>query len=360
MDININVPNSEENNNEWLNLSLSISSKPDSQQMQPNLQLEPARSQSQPQPNIQPELTQPKPKWYKPNPFTFQHIPLEISKPSFSPLLEYDLLKSPQVHPLTQPYTPLLPANYFPSTSQPQLQPRTEPYIQSLQETYFSVLPSPTTSSMLQQPDNMHEKSRLPPSDFQIQEPNVHQDQDKVGPSRLRPRKVLVRATNQATVDTINPPYQWTTSTRATIHSLEHLISQNIISISGKVKCKQCGDLYEIEFNLRDKFNEVVGFIIEERDNMYDRAPQSWTKPVLQTCNHCGKENTLEPVFTKKRIINWLFLFLGQMIGCCKIEYLKYFLKHTKNHRTGAKDRLVYYTYLGICKQLSPNGPFNP
>ncbi|KAL1809528.1 hypothetical protein ACET3Z_026518 [Daucus carota] len=29
-----------------------------------------------------------------------------------------------------------------------------------------------------------------------------------------------------------------------------------------------------------------------------------------------------------------------QMLGCCTVEQLKYFCKHTKNHRTGAKDRV--------------------
>ncbi|OIW16674.1 hypothetical protein TanjilG_28731 [Lupinus angustifolius] len=161
----------------------------------------------------------------------------------------------------------------------------------------------------------MNEQSLHPPSNFQTQEPNVHQEEE-VGSSRLRPCRLSVRATNQAGPDTINTPYQWATSTRATVYSLEHLLSQNIISISGKVKCKWIEDLYEIEFSLSDKFNEVVGFIIKERDNMYDRAPQSWTKPVLPTCNHCGKENSLKRVFTKKRIINYLLLLLGKMIGC--------------------------------------------
>ncbi|KAE9621852.1 hypothetical protein Lalb_Chr01g0019161 [Lupinus albus] len=212
---------------------------------------------------------------------------------------------------------------------------------------------------MFQQLDSNHERILLPPSNFQRQEPNVR-EQHEAGPSRVRPRRLPVRAMKQAKSDTINPPYQWATSKRARVHSLEHLLSENIISISGTVKCKRCEDQYEIEFNLRDKFNEVVEFIVEERDSMHDRAPKSWTKPVLPTCNHCGIENSLEPVFSKKKIINWLFLLLGQMIGCCKLEYLKYFCKHTGTHRTGAKDRLIYLTYLGICKQLSPNGPFDP
>ncbi|RYR51031.1 hypothetical protein Ahy_A06g026083 isoform D [Arachis hypogaea] len=47
------------------------------------------------------------------------------------------------------------------------------------------------------------------------------------------------------------------------------------------------------------------------------------------------------------------------MIGCCKLSQLKYFCKHADIHLTGAKDRLVYYIYLGLCKQLKPQGPFD-
>jgi hypothetical protein len=47
------------------------------------------------------------------------------------------------------------------------------------------------------------------------------------------------------------------------------------------------------------------------------------------------------------------------MLGCCTLDQLKYFCKHTKNHRTGAKDRVLFLAYLGLCKQLDPNGPFD-
>ncbi|KAE9585481.1 hypothetical protein Lalb_Chr25g0289421 [Lupinus albus] len=91
---------------------------------------------------------------------------------------------------------------------------------------------------------------------------------------------------------------------------------------------------------------------------MHDRAPESWVKHVLPTCNRCRKENSLKPVLnsTKKKTIIWLFLLLGQMIGCCSLDYLKYFYKHTKNHRTRAKDLLIYLTYLDLCKQLCTDG----
>ncbi|OIW11222.1 hypothetical protein TanjilG_28313 [Lupinus angustifolius] len=313
MAIDINFPPSEENNNEELHLSLfTTSSHP-----QPNIQLE---EQPQPQP-------QPQPKRYKPNPFDFRYIPLDTPNPS-SLLVEYDFLKLPQ----PQPYTP------------------------SLQENHSLVPP-------LQQNNDMHEKELLPSTcNLSSQKPNPKdQDQEK-GPSGLRPRKKLVRARRKIKTDTIALPYPWATSKRATVQSLEYLLSNNIVSISGVVKCKSCNEKYEIQFDLKEKFKEVATFIIEERDNMHDRAPKSWDKCVLPTCNRCRKENSLEPVLNnvKKKTINWLFLLLGQMIGCCNINYLKYFCKHTKNHRTGAKDRLIYVTYLVLCKQLCPNGPFDP
>uniref|UniRef100_A0A0E0JMR1 DUF7086 domain-containing protein n=1 Tax=Oryza punctata TaxID=4537 RepID=A0A0E0JMR1_ORYPU len=59
------------------------------------------------------------------------------------------------------------------------------------------------------------------------------------------------------------------------------------------------------------------------------------------------------------RETNWLFLFLGQMLGCCTLEGLKFFCKNTKNHCTGAKNRVLYYAYIEMCRQLDPQGPFN-
>jgi hypothetical protein len=93
---------------------------------------------------------------------------------------------------------------------------------------------------------------------------------------------------------------------------------------------------------------------------MHDRAPSDWMNPVLPRCQFCDQENSVKPVIAnKKQKINWLFLLLGQMLGCCTLDQLKYFCKHTKNHRTGAKDRVLYLAYLGMCKQLDPNGPFD-
>jgi hypothetical protein len=141
---------------------------------------------------------------------------------------------------------------------------------------------------------------------------------------------------------------------------MQYLVSHNIFTIKGDVQCKRCERQYEIEYNLQDKFVEVGTYIVENRRMMHDRAPDVWKDPVLPTCKYCEQENSAKPILAdKKRAINWLFLLLGQMLGCCTLEQLKYFCKHTKNHRTGAKDRVLYLTYLCLCKQLDPNGPFD-
>ncbi|KAI3463946.1 hypothetical protein Pfo_020609 [Paulownia fortunei] len=91
---------------------------------------------------------------------------------------------------------------------------------------------------------------------------------------------------------------------------------------------------------------------------MHHRAPKIWLNPTLLGCRFREQENSIKPVISqKKRSINWLFLLLGQMLDCCTLDQLKYFCKHTMNHRTGAKDRVLCLTYLGLCKQLDPNGP---
>ncbi|KAH1147074.1 hypothetical protein GYH30_042307 [Glycine max] len=61
-------------------------------------------------------------------------------------------------------------------------------------------------------------------------------------------------------------------------------------------------------------------------------------------CIQCF-QNGVEPLLacTKiKRTINWLFLLLAQVLGCCLLKQLRYFCKHTNNHRTAAQDRVLY------------------
>lgn len=172
-----------------------------------------------------------------------------------------------------------------------------------------------------------------------------------------RPRKNPDPKPKAGKTETIPPPFPWTTSQRATVHSLDYLLSHNVTKISGEVQCKKCNKVNKIEYDLSTKFREVASFILENRFSMHCRAPSSWNNPKLPSCESCG--SCTKPVISKKRSINWLFLLLGGMLGCCKLSELKYFCKHSKNHRTGAKDRVLYLTYLGLCKQLDPDGPFD-
>ncbi|CAI9104487.1 OLC1v1003168C1 [Oldenlandia corymbosa var. corymbosa] len=156
------------------------------------------------------------------------------------------------------------------------------------------------------------------------------------------------------------PPFPWATTQRATIHTLDYLVSKQILNIGGEVHCKRCDRKFEMEFDLRQNFVEVGTFIAQNKSNMHDRAPGVWMNPVLPACKLCEEDNCVKPIIPEdKDAINWLFLLLGQLLGCCTLEQLKYFCKHTKNHRTGAKDRVLFLTYLTLCKQLDPNGPFD-
>ncbi|XP_051132639.1 uncharacterized protein LOC127252490 [Andrographis paniculata] len=173
-------------------------------------------------------------------------------------------------------------------------------------------------------------------------------------------RRRSARSAGEEKEPNIIPPYEWATNRRATVHSLAYLVSKEITVIRGTVQCRRCERQLEMELDLQEKFEEVAGYFRQHKAEMCHRAPKEWQCPVLPRCGYCEQENSLKPVISpKKRSINWLFLFLGQMIGCCTLEQLKYFCKHTKNHRTGAKNRVLYLTYLNICKQLDPNGPYD-
>lgn len=167
-----------------------------------------------------------------------------------------------------------------------------------------------------------------------------------------RARRSPVQTLKQGKTEAIPPPYIWATTRRANVHSLHYLLSNGINTISGQVQCKRCEKTYEIEYDLQEKYRDVAHFISTNKDIMHDRAPPIWMNPSLPNCKFCDQQNCVKPILTKKKSINWLFLLLGQMLGCCKLAQLKYFCKHTKNHRTGAKDRVLYLTYLELCKQL--------
>ncbi|KAL3538951.1 hypothetical protein ACH5RR_002317 [Cinchona calisaya] len=187
------------------------------------------------------------------------------------------------------------------------------------------------------------------------------QESSTVGPSRpTRNRRNPSQSSSEGKPETVPAPFPWATTRLATVHSIDYLLSNEMSKIAGEVQCKRCEKQFEMEFDLMEKFKEVWRFIAENKSSMHDRAPPVWMNPVLPGCKNCGQENCVKPIISEeKESINWLFLLLGQLLGCCTLEQLKYFCKHTKNHRTGAKDRVLYLTYLGLCKQLDPDGPFD-
>ena len=155
-------------------------------------------------------------------------------------------------------------------------------------------------------------------------------------------------------------PFIWATDRRAKIHNLNYLLQNKIFSISGDVQCKSCQAKFQITFDLLTKFDVISQYLVKNMNTMHDRAPKILMNPNLPRCLHCNQENSVKPVIAeKKKNINWLFLLLGQMLGCCKLEQLKYFCKYNNHHRTSAKNRVLYLTYFELCQQLDPSGPFN-
>ncbi|KAE8660995.1 hypothetical protein F3Y22_tig00116944pilonHSYRG00269 [Hibiscus syriacus] len=136
-------------------------------------------------------------------------------------------------------------------------------------------------------------------------------------PSRtIRHRKNSTNAPREGKSETIEPPYPWATNHRATVHELQHLLSNGIRTITGEVQCKRCERQYKMEYDLEEKFKEIGSYIALNKHSMHDRAPSVWRNPVLPRCRFCGQENCAKLVLSgKKRAINWLFLLLGQMIG---------------------------------------------
>ncbi|RZS00433.1 hypothetical protein BHM03_00030139 [Ensete ventricosum] len=154
----------------------------------------------------------------------------------------------------------------------------------------------------------------------------------------------------------IKPPFAWATDRRATVHTLHHLVSGGITEIHGESQCKRCEERRLIRYDLVKKFAAVAGFFCANQHLMHDRAPSKWMHPTFPDCEACGQRNCMRPILAeKKREMNWLFMLLGQTLGYCTHRQLKYFCKYNGNHRTGAKNRLLYLTYRSLCKQLDPS-----
>lgn len=152
----------------------------------------------------------------------------------------------------------------------------------------------------------------------------------------------------------IVPRYPWATKKPAVLQTVKDLCQKDITEISGQVYCRSCDTTQTLRYDLVKKFKELSAFIKENIEEMRNRAPTMWTTPKLILCETC--ESGMKPVISeKKEEINWLFLLLGQMLGCCTLEQLRFFCESTSQHRTGSKDHVLYSTYLGLFKQLEPD-----
>ncbi|MED6198958.1 hypothetical protein PIB30_071586 [Stylosanthes scabra] len=139
------------------------------------------------------------------------------------------------------------------------------------------------------------------------------------------------------------------------IHSMKHLLQNNIPSISGDVQCGSCHGTFEISYDLQEKVAELRSFMKAHRSTMHSRSPKEWNFPDPLTCILCGKEKRVKPVIGSPREhnINWLFLLLGQLIGFCTLDEMRYFCSYNGLHKTAAKDRFVYYTYVKLFMMIS-------
>ncbi|EAY98916.1 hypothetical protein OsI_20871 [Oryza sativa Indica Group] len=152
-----------------------------------------------------------------------------------------------------------------------------------------------------------------------------------------------------------DPPYPWATNEVAKHHSLVELARRDIININGEARCRRCDTRKMIVYNIATKFREVSDYFRQNYQHMNDRAQARWMNPVVPNCDSCGHERCMRPVIAaEKERINWLFLLLGETLGLCTLDQLKYFCAHTNRHRTGAKDRVLFSTYEELCNQLAP------
>ncbi|KAF3524037.1 hypothetical protein F2Q69_00046545 [Brassica cretica] len=148
-----------------------------------------------------------------------------------------------------------------------------------------------------------------------------------------------------ASSSSIPPPFPWATNKRGTIQSLENLESKQITTITGEVQCRHCEKVYQVSYNLRERFSEVENVFVTRKKGLRERAHPVWTNPEPVRCELCGRDKAVKPVIAdRKSQINWLFLLLGQTLGYCTLEQLRNFCKHSKSPRTGAKDRVLYLT----------------
>ncbi|XP_010481047.1 PREDICTED: uncharacterized protein LOC104759862 [Camelina sativa] len=247
-------------------------------------------------------------------------FPSSLANTSYSPYL------------MTPPMS-LLPPSSWLSRSQGSFPSPIPPPPMTVDRFSFVLPPNLTAQEM--GPPMMMTNSAPPPVRNPIPQPAVNQSEKS---------------------ETIPPPFPWATNIRGEIHTLEYLESKEITTITGEVQCRYCEQVYEMSYDLREKFAAVEKIFVMMKRIMRERAPQMWTNPEQRRCELCGRDKAVKPVIAERKSqINWLFLLMGQTLGYCTLEQLKNFCKHSKSHRTGAKDRVLYLTYLGLCKMLDPN-----
>ncbi|KAM0921553.1 hypothetical protein ACQ4PT_006750 [Festuca glaucescens] len=159
-----------------------------------------------------------------------------------------------------------------------------------------------------------------------------------------------------------SPPFPWATNRVAIHHPISHLSALGITTVDGEVQCIRCNARKTISYDIASKFQEIRDFVSRNVHDMDDRAPAAWLNQtgLLRDCDGCGQRGTVRPVIpAEKERINWVFLLLGQKLGLCTLDQLKYFCAQTRRHRTGAKDRVLYSTYMELCNQLCPDRLFN-
>jgi hypothetical protein len=156
------------------------------------------------------------------------------------------------------------------------------------------------------------------------------------------------------------PPFPWATNRVAIHHPISHLSAIGITTVDGEVQCSRCNARKTISYDIAARFQEVRDFVSRNVRHMDQRAPEEWSRPVRPDCDWCGQRSSVRPVMpAEKERINWVFLLLGRMLGFCTLDQLKYFCAQTRRHRTGAKDRVLYSTYMELCNQLCPDRLFN-
>ncbi|KAJ4896578.1 hydroxyproline-rich glycoprotein family protein [Raphanus sativus] len=289
-------------------------------------------------------------------------LPLSLSLRQPTPYSSSQIASSPTPLRLAPP-SPVAPMQtwsprYLMARFPPSYQPyfaTTSPPPSYLLPSSFSYSPYQTLSRGPSAPIHPPPPPYAPPFDFLTPAVRPVSSSALVVESRRSYRSQSNR-NNRKDDDTIPPPYPWATSKRGAIQSLENLESKQITTITGNVQCKHCEKVYQMSYDLREKFSEVVSVFASLKRLMRERAPAFWTNPEPMRCELCGRDKAVKPVIAQRKSqINWLFLLLGQMLGYCTLEQLKNFCKHSKSHRTGAKDRVLYLTYLGLCKMLEPD-----